>query len=137
MARTRRQPSERVLIAGGVEDLPEITRMLEDLPVNAYGQVFVEAALPEQVRSLPAPGRVTVTWLLRSARRSAVSSLVFADHGEALAEAVTGWAAEWCVADCEPRTTVWIGCVDSPWVERARSVVQIELDEAGFDTLVG
>ena len=137
MARTRRQPSERILIAGGVDDIPEMTRMLEDLPENAYGQVFVEAALAEQVRTLPAPPRVTVTWLLRSARTSAVSPLVFADHGEALAHALTGWAAEWCVADCEPRTSVWIGCADSPWVERARSVVQIELADAGFDTLVG
>jgi len=137
MARTRRQPSERILLAGGVDDLPEIIRMLEDLPENAYGQVFVEVALDEQVRPLPAPPRVTVTWLVRSARESAVAPLVFADHGEALAAAVTGWASEWCVADCEPRTAVWIGCADSPWVERARSVVQIELTDAGFDTLVG
>ena len=137
MARTRRQPSERILLAGGVDDLPEITRMLEDLPENAYGQVFVEVALDEQVRMLPAPPRVTVAWLVRSARESAVAPLVFADHGEALAAAVTGWASEWCVADCEPRTAVWIGCADSPWVERARSVVQIELTDAGFDTLVG
>ncbi|QSB22367.1 SIP domain-containing protein [Curtobacterium sp. 24E2] len=137
MARTRRQPSERILIAGGVEDLPEIRRQLEDLPENAYGQVFVEVALDEQIRILPAPPRVTVTWLVRSARASAVSPLVFADHGEALAHALTGWAAEWCVAECEPRTSVWIGCTDSPWVERARSAVQIELSDAGFDTLVG
>lgn len=137
MARTRRQPSERILIAGSVDDLPEMARMLRDLPDNAYGQVFVEVALADQVRELPAPPRVTVAWLVRSERRSAVASLVFADHGEALADAVTGWAAEWCVADCEPRTTVWIGCTDSPWVERARSVVQIELADAGFDTLVG
>lgn len=137
MARTRRQPTERILLAGGVEDLPEIARMLADLPENAYGQVFVEAAFVEQVHELTAPGRVTVTWLVRSARSSAVAPLVFADHGEALAHAVTGWAAEWCVADCEPRTTVWIGCADSPWIERARSVVQLELADAGFDTLVG
>ncbi|MCA5922936.1 MULTISPECIES: SIP domain-containing protein [Curtobacterium] len=131
MARTRRQPSDRILIAGGAEDLGEIHRMLEDLPENAYGQVFVEVALDEQVRILPAPPRVTVTWLVRSARGSAVAPLVFADHGEALAHALTGWAAEWCVTDCEPRTAVWIGCVDSPWVERARSVVQLELTDAG------
>ncbi|WIB75863.1 SIP domain-containing protein [Curtobacterium sp. MCPF17_002] len=137
MARTRRQPSERILLAGGVDDLPEISRMLEDLPANAYGQVFVEVALQEQVRSLPAPPRVTVSWLVRSARASVVAPLVFADHGEALAAAVTGWASEWCVADCEPRTTVWIGLAENPWVERARSIVQIELSGAGFDTLVG
>ncbi|MGN8048794.1 SIP domain-containing protein [Curtobacterium sp. 22159] len=137
MARTRRQPSERILVAGGPDDLQEITRMLQELPANAYGQVFVEVALAEQVATLPAPPRVTVTWLVRSERPSAVSTLVFADHGEALAEAVTAWAAEWCVADCEPRTTVWIGLAESPWVERARSVVQLELADAGFDTLVG
>jgi len=131
MARTRRQPSERILIAGDASDLPEIHGMLTELPENAYGQVFVEVALDEQVRALPAPPRVTVTWLVRSTRSSLVAPLVFADHGEALAQALTAWAGEWCVADCEPRTTVWIGCADSPWVERARSVVQIELADAG------
>ncbi|WP_413601956.1 SIP domain-containing protein [Curtobacterium sp. Curtsp57] len=131
MARTRRQPSERILIAGSSDDLVEIHRLLLDLPENAYGQVFVEVALDEQVRILPAPPRVTVTWLVRSARTSAVAPLVFADHGEALAAAVIGWAAEWCVADCEPRTTVWIGCADSPWVEQARAAVQLELTDAG------
>ncbi|PYY63157.1 hypothetical protein DEJ17_01280 [Curtobacterium sp. MCSS17_011] len=131
MARTRRQPSERILIAGGAEDLVEIHRQLEELPENAYGQVFVEVALDEQIRILPAPPRVTVTWLVRSARSSAVAPLVFADHGEALAHALAGWAAEWCVTDCEPRTSVWIGCADSPWIERARSMVQLELTDAG------
>ncbi|MCS5506229.1 siderophore-interacting protein [Curtobacterium flaccumfaciens] len=131
MARTRRQPSERILIAGGAEDLVEIHRQLEELPENAYGQVFVEVALDEQIRILPAPPRVTVTWLVRSARSSAVAPLVFADHGEALAQALTGWAAEWCVTGCEPRTSVWIGCADSPWIERARSMVQLELTDAG------
>jgi NADPH-dependent ferric siderophore reductase len=131
MARTRRQPSERILIAGGAEDLVEIHRQLEELPENAYGQVFVEVALDEQIRILPAPPRVTVTWLVRSARSSAVAPLVFADHGEALAHALTGWAAEWCVPGCEPRTSVWIGCADSPWIERARSMVQFELTDAG------
>jgi NADPH-dependent ferric siderophore reductase len=131
MARTRRQPSERILIAGGAEDLVEIHRQLEELPENAYGQVFVEVAVDEQIRILPAPPRVTVTWLVRSARSSAVAPLVFADHGEALAHALTGWAAEWCVMGCEPRTSVWIGCADSPWIERARSMVQLELTDAG------
>ncbi|MBF4614974.1 SIP domain-containing protein [Curtobacterium sp. VKM Ac-1376] len=131
MARTRRQPSDRILIAGGAEDLVEIHRQLEDLPENAYGQVFVEVALDEQIRVLPAPPRVTVTWLVRSARSSAVAPLVFADHGEALAHALTAWAGEWCVTGCEPRTSVWIGCADSPWVERARAAVQLELADAG------
>ncbi|WP_433928887.1 SIP domain-containing protein [Curtobacterium flaccumfaciens] len=131
MARTRRQPSERILIAGGAEDLVEIHRQLEELAENTYGQVFVEVALDEQIRILPAPPRVTVTWLVRSARSSAVAPLVFADHGEALAHALTGWAAEWCVTGCEPRTSVWIGCADSPWIERARSMVQLELTDAG------
>ncbi|MFJ3382962.1 MULTISPECIES: SIP domain-containing protein [unclassified Curtobacterium] len=136
MARTRRQPSERILIAGAVEDLPEIHRMLAELPENAYGQVFVEVALDEQVRILPAPPRITVTWLVRTARPSVVPSLCFADHGEALAAAVISWASEWCVRDCDPRTSVWIGCSDSPWAEQARAAVQVELTDAGQQVVV-
>ncbi|MBF4590184.1 MULTISPECIES: SIP domain-containing protein [unclassified Curtobacterium] len=131
MDRTPRQPSDRVLIAGAVEDLPEIHRLLEDLPETAYGQVFVEVALEEQVRILPAPPRVTVSWLVRSDRPSAVPSLCFADHGEALAAAVLAWAGEWCVTDSEPRTVVWIGCSDSPWIEQTRAAVQHGLTDAG------
>ena len=131
MDRTPRQPSDRVLIAGAVEDLPEIHRLLEDLPETAYGQVFVEVALAEQVRILPAPPRVTVSWLVRSERPSAVPSLCFADHGEALAAAVLSWAGEWCVADAEPVTIVWIGCSDSPWIEQTRAAVQHVLIDAG------
>ncbi|WP_267423093.1 MULTISPECIES: SIP domain-containing protein [unclassified Curtobacterium] len=131
MDRTRRQPSDRVLIAGAVEDLSEIHRLLEDLPETAYGQVFVEVALEEQVRILPAPPRVTVSWLVRSDRPSSVPSLCFADHGEALAAAVLAWAGEWCLADSEPRTVVWIGCSDSPWIEQTRAAVQDGLTNAG------
>lgn len=131
MAPSRQQPGDRVLIAGAVEDLPEIHRLLEDLPETAYGQVFVEVALEEQVRILPAPPRVTVSWLVRSDRPSAVPSLCFADHGEALAAAVLAWAGEWCLADSEPRTIVWIGCSDSPWIDQTRAAVQHGLTVAG------
>lgn len=125
------QPDERVMIAGAVEDLAEIHRRLTDLPESAYGQVFVEVALAEQIRILPAPPRVTVTWLVRTERPSNVPALCFADHGEALAGAVIGWASEWCRPDSEPRTSVWIGCSDSVWAEQARAAVQLELSDAG------
>ncbi|MBM7801570.1 NADPH-dependent ferric siderophore reductase [Curtobacterium luteum] len=137
MARTRRQPSERVLVAGSARDLPEIRRQLLELPDDAYGQVFVEVAVDEEVRILPAPPGVAVTWLVRSTRASRVATLAFADHGEVLAEAVTAWAGEWCVVGCEPCTSVWIGCAESAWVERARSVVQLELDDAGQHVEIG
>jgi NADPH-dependent ferric siderophore reductase len=131
MARTRWRPSTRVLLAGDVTDLPDIAAVLAGLPDNAYGQVFVEAALPEDVRHVPAPARVTVTWLLRCSRPSQLDALVFADHGEALAAALLAWAGEWLTddesdhgsgADVTP-TRVWIGCGASPWVERARTVL--------------
>lgn len=131
MSMTDGQPSERVMIAGAVEDLAEIHRRLVHLPESAYGQVFVEVALAEQVRILPAPPRVTVTWLIRTERPSVVPPLCFADHGEALAAAVVAWASEWCRPDCEPRTSVWIGCSDSVWIEQARAAVQFELSDAG------
>lgn len=124
-------PADRVLLAGAADDLPEIRLLLDALPDTAYGQVVVEVAFAEQVRILPAPPRLSVTWLVRCERPSLLPSLVFADHGELLAEAVTAWASEWCVAGAEPRTAVWIGCADSPWVERARSIVQLGLADAG------
>ncbi len=137
MTRNRQPPAEHVLVAGCADDLPEIHRQLVELPDTAYGQVFVEVALEDEVRILPAPPRVSVTWLVRSGRPSRVASLVFADRGEALAEAVIGWAAEWCVAGGEPCRTLWIGCAESPWVERARSVVQLDLDDAGQQVEIG
>ncbi|WP_071300825.1 SIP domain-containing protein [Curtobacterium sp. MCBA15_001] len=125
------RPGERVMLAGAVEDLAEIHRRLVGLSDAAYGQVFVEVALAEQVRILPAPPRVTVTWLVRTERPSAVPPLCFADHGEALAAAVIGWATEWCRPDSEPHTTIWIGCSDSVWIDQARAAVQLELSDAG------
>ncbi|WIB01646.1 SIP domain-containing protein [Curtobacterium sp. MCBA15_012] len=123
--------TDRVLVAGGLADLPEVRRILEELPDSAYGQVFVEVAFADEVRILPAPPHLTVTWLVRSDWPSTITTLLFADHGELLADAVTAWAAEWCVVGSEPYTAVWIGCVDSPWVERARSIVQIDLAATG------
>ena len=127
MARSRWRPSTRVLLAGDATELPDIVAMLATLPDNAYGQVFIEAALPEDVRPVPAPSRVTVTWLLRCSRASRLGSLVFADHGEALAVALVAWAGEWLTDDglaaADAPTRVWIGCGASPWVERARAVL--------------
>jgi NADPH-dependent ferric siderophore reductase len=128
MIRSRRQPRTRVLIAGDAADLPDIVATLDALPDTAYGQVFVEAVHPDDVRPLAAPGRVTVTWLLRSTRSSGIGELVFADHGEAVARALVGWAGEWLVDDQDPEpTVVWLGCAASPWIEQAR-VVLSELD---------
>ncbi|WP_186317517.1 SIP domain-containing protein [Curtobacterium sp. 9128] len=131
MATTDPRPDHHVMLAGAVEDLDEVHRRLAELPETAYGQVFVEVAVTEQVRILPAPPRVTVSWLVRTDRPSAVAPLCFADHGEALAAALIGWASEWCRPDAEPLSSVWIGCSDSVWVEQARAAVQLELSDAG------
>lgn len=126
-----RQTGDRVLIAGDAADLPEIRRRLEELPDAAYGQVLVEVGFADEVRILPAPPRLSVAWFVRSERASVLPALVFADHGELLAAAVTAWASEWCPADASPRTAVWIGCTDNVWVEQARAIVQSGLAAAG------
>jgi NADPH-dependent ferric siderophore reductase len=124
MARTRRLPSERILVAGTVDDLADIQAVLDALPDNAYGQVYVEATMPDEVRSLRAPGRVTVTWLLRASRPSELRPLVFADRGESLAHAIVGWAGEWMSDDpADGPTLLWIGCDANPWVEQVRNLV--------------
>jgi NADPH-dependent ferric siderophore reductase len=59
-----------VLLAGGVDDLPVIETALATLPPKARGQVFIEVDGMHEMRELPAPGRVCVTWLSRDAGRS-------------------------------------------------------------------
>ncbi|MEJ1230912.1 MAG: SIP domain-containing protein [Galbitalea sp.] len=116
-SRRQRNPS-RVFVAGGLEDVPAIEQVLSTLDPNAYGQVFVEALGDDDVRLLSPPPRVTVTWLVRSTRTSRVRPLLFSEHGEALAEAIGGWVAEWMPEGLESgdECLMWVGCASSSMV---------------------
>ena len=98
------------LLAGDGADLPQLQRAIERLPVDAYGQVFVEIAAPIQIRRLTAPERMTVTWLCRGS----VAGRGGRPHprGARLVEAIRGWIAEW-MPEHRPEgglpTVLWIG----------------------------
>lgn len=108
------QSGPRFLIVGDAHDLPGVIDMLHRLPVDAYGQVLLEVASEIQIRPLPAPLGMSVTWLCRDRPRRIDEPL--APRGELAARALTAWIAEWMpethVDQAEPYV-IWIGCATS------------------------
>jgi len=79
-----------VLLAGDETAVPAISSIVEQLPRDARGCVFLEVPTPGDVLQLDAPEGVTVHWCARSETR--------AGHGERLVEAVRGWTARYVAA---------------------------------------
>lgn len=75
------QPADRILLAGAEEALGTIELILATMPAASRGQVFAEVATDAEVGALRAPGRVTVTWLVR-------------ERGQSLERAVDAWMSE-------------------------------------------
>ncbi len=92
-------PEERdvLLLAATDSELPLVEAVLASLPARARGQVFVEVDAEDDVRELAAPGRVTVTWLLR-------------ERGQSLRTSVESWLSEMLPVDLdrEHRVYAWI-----------------------------
>ncbi|WP_165063577.1 siderophore-interacting protein [Marisediminicola senii] len=78
--------ADRVLLAGDETAAPAICSIIEQLPADTRGQVFIEVATDDDILPVTAPGRMTVTWLARDTRD--------ASHGEALNRAVRAWVSE-------------------------------------------
>ena len=82
----------RILLAGDETAVPAICSIVEHLPADTRGQVFLEVATEADILPLEAPGRMTVSWLARD-RRAGIA------HGGALGRAVRAWVSEMVVAD--------------------------------------
>ncbi|MFY0057010.1 siderophore-interacting protein, partial [Acinetobacter baumannii] len=54
------------LFAGDETALPAIARMLESLPAQARGKVFLEVADEAEIQPLTAPPSVDIEWLFRN-----------------------------------------------------------------------
>ena len=80
-----------LLLAGDETATPAVCSILELLPSDASGAVFLEVPSQADILQLRAPERVSVTWLPRNA-----SAAGTAGYGELLTDAVRAWAAEWC-----------------------------------------
>lgn len=105
----------RFLIAGDSIDLPQIRDMLRRLPVNAYGQVYVEIAAPIQVERWQVPSGMAITWLRRDLTATAVGVAV--PRGELVRRAVGAWVDEWLPGGTAEPCVLWIGCATSPRVD--------------------
>ena len=142
-SRHRARSRDRVFIAGDLADLTAIQHVLALLPDDAYGQVYLEVLDERDIVPLDAPSRVTVTWLPRVMRPSAIRPLAFAAHGEALATAIAGWVGEWMpgAADTEGESAqasdhsviMWLGCAGSARITALYDVLQSRL--AGLNAL--
>lgn len=142
-SRHRARSRDRVFIAGDLADLTSIQHVLALLPDDAYGQVYIEVLDERDIAPLTAPSRVTVTWLPRVMRQSAIRPLAFAAHGEALAAAIAGWLGEWMPGHDEfgadaPHASdqsviMWVGCAGSAHITALYDVLQSRL--AGLNAL--
>ena len=90
------QPSaaHRLLLAGDERAIPEMRAMLSELPAAARGQVFIEVESASDVGILDAPGRFTVTWLVR-------------DRGQQLRRSVDAWLSEMLPVSAFTESTVY------------------------------
>jgi NADPH-dependent ferric siderophore reductase len=110
------------MVAGDSRDLPAIRRILERLPSDSYGQVFIEIVSDVQVTSLEVPPAVSITWLRRDSFGAGYAGGTFGSaRGETIERAVLAWTSEWLEPGCQcghASFYVWVGCAMSPSVDR-------------------
>lgn len=82
------------LVVGDETSLTELDAELALLPLCARGRVFVEVASADEIVTLAAPIRMTVTWLVRAARSGRPGTAERCGRGEAASRAVRAWTAE-------------------------------------------
>lgn len=93
----RPSAAKHILLAGDETAAPAICSIVESLPADTSGQVFIEVAVDGDILSVDAPERVTVTWLSRERRPGA-------RHGDTLDTAVRAWVSE-MITPSEPRAS--------------------------------
>ena len=84
-----------VMIAGDETAVPAISSIVESLPADARGCVFLEVPTADDVLPLSAPAGVTVHWLPRSGDPDHGRDAAF---GARLQTAVRGWTARYVTA---------------------------------------
>jgi NADPH-dependent ferric siderophore reductase len=116
------------MMAGDSRDLPALRRILTQLPLDSYGQVFIEIVAEVQIVPLSAPAGVTVTWLRRDSFGQGDSRRTFGSaRGETIERAVLAWTSEWVEPGCQCGQSpfyVWVGCAMSPSVDRLHMVLR-------------
>ncbi|WP_336632872.1 MULTISPECIES: SIP domain-containing protein [unclassified Microbacterium] len=119
-------PPSHFLIAGDITDLSLLHQLVGRLPVDAYGQVFIEASDDVQIRPLPAPPGLVVHWLVDDA------SPLGLPRGERAAQAVMAWVSEWMPEETATHLTpyvMWIGCSTSTVMDQLYDRLGDTLDD--------
>lgn len=75
------QTADRLLLAGNEACIETMRLILATLPEKSRGQVFVEVESAADVQVLDAPGRFSVSWLVR-------------ERGQSVRRSVDAWLAE-------------------------------------------
>lgn len=115
---------EHLLVVGDETALPAIARLLEGLPADTRGQVFVEIANSAHIQSVRELPGVSVTWLPREGAEPGTTSL--------LLDAVT--AAEWC----DERVFAWLAGEQATvrslrrYLIRDRGIAKTDIDFTGY-----
>ncbi len=115
----RERAGAHFLLVGDSTDLATILDTVARLPVNAYGQIFIEVASDVQIQRWRVPLGMSVSWLRRDRLSSVVGTI--APRGELVARAVAAWVAEWMPehhGDHELPYVLWIGCSASDRVDQ-------------------
>lgn len=111
-------PRAHFLIAGEGADRAAIRGAVARLPVDAYGQVFVEVASGIQVERWPTPASVSITWLFRDGAAARGNPVA---RGELIERAVTSWVAEWMPGKSSGREipyVMWLGCASNARIDQ-------------------
>lgn len=106
--RAQRRAERRMahhLVTADEHSLVELETFLATLPLCASGRIFIEVPEASDIGAIDAPGRMTVTWLARSARTGAPGSGRACAPGQALARATCAWADEMLCGDADERPT--------------------------------
>lgn len=101
--RAARRPRVQHLITADEHSLAELEVLLTTLPLCAVGRVFIEVPDADDIGTVCAPPRMTVTWLPRTRRSGAIGSARRIATGEALTRAAIAWADE-MLCDAQPST---------------------------------
>ena len=105
-----------VLIAGDSRDYPAIRTLVQQLPQDGYGQIFIEVAVERQVQDFAHPSGMTLHWLVAERNFQRQNHPAF--RGMMLCSAISGWFSEWLIKDFdhEGKFVVWIGGALNPRV---------------------
>lgn len=93
------------LVTADETSLVDLEMFLSTLPLCASGRVFIEVPSTDDIQTIEAPARMTVTWLARGTRSGVPGSGRSCAPGQALARATCAWADEMLCGD-EFETTV-------------------------------